>query len=52
MIADIHLFLKRKKKRNNNKKSRKRLSLISIRGQFLYSRAKARGISLEIDFIK
>ena len=46
MIADIHLlFLTRKK-------SRKRLSVTSIRGQFLYNRAKMRGITVEIDFIK
>ena len=44
MIADIHLvFLKRGKK-----ESRKRLKLISIRGEFLYSRPKTTEIAVEI----
>ena len=45
MIGDKHFLLLKRKK------SRKWLSLISITGQFLYSRAKMREIALEIDLI-
>ena len=53
MTAHIHLlFLKEKKKKKAENHLILILSLISIRGQFLYSGAKTRGIAQKIDFIK